>query len=266
MTASPEEMAADLHAAVQDAQPGLAAVNELCSTCVGLFGVDGVAVSTVHDGSPQWTFGSSDEFSRRLDEHQFTFGEGPCIDTVATRQAVLVSDLASPHERRWPAFSEAALADGVRGVFALPILVAAQPVGALDMFRAQPGPLPGNVLAGAALAAELAARSLLDILAPALSRHDDDQDGDAGDDDRRQRGDHGDVMDLKRVEIYQATGMLIDQLDVAPAHAVARLRAHAMATGQTASQVAFAIIERRLRLERDDRRGDDDRGNGWGRP
>ena len=59
-------------------------------------------------------------------------------------------------------------------------------------------------------------------------------------------------MDLKRVEIYQATGMLIHQLDVDPAQAVARLRAHAMATNQTASQVAFAIIEHKLILGRDD--------------
>jgi hypothetical protein len=37
--------------------------------------------------------------------------------------------------------------------------------------------------------------------------------------------------------------------------ALVRLRAHAIATGQTATQVAVAIIERRLVLERDE--GDD---------
>ena len=44
--------------------------------------------------------------------------------------------------------------------------------------------------------------------------------------------------------------MLIAQLDVDAAEALVRLRAHAIATGQTASQVAWAIVERRLVLER----------------
>jgi AmiR/NasT family two-component response regulator len=54
------------------------------------------------------------------------------------------------------------------------------------------------------------------------------------------------------VEVYQATGMLISHLDVDATEALVRLRAHAIATNQTASQVAVAIIERRLVLDRDD--------------
>ena len=258
MTVSLEAMRSELNAAVGSAEPGLAAANELCAACVGLFGVDGAAVSTVYEGAAQWTFGSSSESSRRLDEYQFTFGEGPCLDAVASRHAVLVPDLAAQHERRWPVFAEAMLGDGFRGVFALPIVVAATCVGALDLFRAEPGPLRDSELAGAVLAAEFAARPLLDLLAPgAIDR--DDLDHQAARDDRDRdrsrrspREGRSDEMDLRRVEIYQATGMLIHQLDVDPAQAVARLRAHAMATNQTASEVAFAIIERKLVLERDE--------------
>jgi hypothetical protein len=49
--------------------------------------------------------------------------------------------------------------------------------------------------------------------------------------------------------------MLISQLDVGPAEALVRLRAHAIATNQTARQVAMAILEGRLELERDDHDG-----------
>ena len=59
-------------------------------------------------------------------------------------------------------------------------------------------------------------------------------------------------IEMDRVEVYQAAGMLIPALGVGADEAMLRLRAHALATGQTASQVARAIIERRLVLERDD--------------
>ena len=109
-----------------------------CAQHVLACSVDGAAVSTVYEGAAQWTFGSSSESSRRLDEYQFTFGEGPCIDAVTSRKAVLVPDLDAQHERRWPVFAEAMLGDGFRSVFALPIVVAATCVGALDLFRADP--------------------------------------------------------------------------------------------------------------------------------
>jgi hypothetical protein len=214
---------------------------------VGLFGVDGAAVSVVYRGASQGTFGASSEVSRRLDEYQFTFGEGPCLDAVAGREAVLVPDLDSPQEHRWPVFTDAVLSDGIRGVFALPIVIASVCVGALDLFRAGAGPLGDDQLAGALLAAELASGALLDLIV-------DETEDSGSDGGHREDGDGGwrTLADLDRVEVYQATGMLISQLDVDPTEALLRLRAHAIATGQTASQVAWAIVERRLVLDRDD--------------
>ena len=56
---------------------------------------------------------------------------------------------------------------------------------------------------------------------------------------------------LSRAEVSQATGMLVAQLDVEPAAALVRLRAHAYATGRSATDVARDILDRRLRLEAD---------------
>ena len=61
---------------------------------------------------------------------------------------------------------------------------------------------------------------------------------------------------LARVEVYQATGMVMAQLGVGPAEALARLRAHAFANDLTASQVAWSIVERELSLEPDNGRHD----------
>ena len=140
MTISFAAMRSELNAVVAGSPPGLSSADALCSTCVGLFGVDGAAVSVVLDGASTGTFGSSSSSSRRLDEYQFTFGEGPCLDAVASRAAVLVPDLDSPTEQRWPVFRSAVLDEGIRGVFAVPIMVTSMYVGALDLFRSRPGP------------------------------------------------------------------------------------------------------------------------------
>ncbi len=239
----------ELSAAMAAVSPGLEAANELCAACVGLFGVDGAAVSLVYRGASRGTFGASNESSRRLDEYQFTYGEGPCLDAVTAREAVLVPDLDSPQERRWPGFAGALLDDGVRAVFALPIMVTSVSVGALDLFRAGAGPLQPDQLAGAQVAARLAAAPLLELIAS----HDPEVD--RGSPSPRDGAERPGPAELDRVEVYQATGMLIAQLDVDATDALLRLRAHAIATDQTASQVAWAIVERRLLLARDDQDG-----------
>ena len=61
------------------------------------------------------------------DELQFTFGEGPCLDSVsAAGFRFLVVDLADPEEARWPAYGPAMLAHQIRGVTAIPIVVAGE--------------------------------------------------------------------------------------------------------------------------------------------
>ena len=247
MTLSLDDMRSELSGAMAGRAAGSAAADALCASCVGLFDMDGAAVSMVLDGASSGTFGASSESSRRMDEYQFTYGEGPCIDAVASRRSVLVADLDAPQERRWPVFRGALLEDGIRGVFALPIMVTSGCLGALDLFRSRPGPLEGVALAGALLAAQLATAPLFDIMTAARDLVDRE-------DDASEPAGHVDSSsgETDRVEVYQATGMLISALGVDADVALVRLRAHAMASDQTASEVARAIIERRLMLDRDD--------------
>lgn len=244
MSSPLDSMRTQLGAVMADVAPGLPAADRLCIACVDLLGVDGAAISMVYDGLSHGTFGASSASSRRFDQYQFTFGEGPCLDAAATRTAVLVPDLDSPHEQRWPGFTGALLDDGIHAVFAMPIMITSACVGALDLFREDPGPLSPDHLAGGLAAAELASLPLLDLIASTKNLVPESlEDAPAP------------LVDMDRLEVYQATGMLIAQLDVDAAEAVVRLRAHAIATGQTASEVARAILERTLVLERDDPRG-----------
>jgi hypothetical protein len=154
-----------LGAAVTGAPTPLAAADRLCAACVELLEVDGASISIVGDGTMQGTFGSSGQLSRTLDELQFTYGQGPCLDAVAQRRPILAPDLDGAGEVRWPALTQAMLAHGVRAVFALPVAVASTPIGALDLYRRRSGPLDDVAMTGGVWAAGLAALPLLDLMA-----------------------------------------------------------------------------------------------------
>jgi hypothetical protein len=242
----PEATRLDLGAAIVGADGALAAADRLCEACVRLLDVDGASISLMYEGSTRGTFGSSGPMSRTLDELQFTYGEGPCLDAVRDGRAVLVPDFDDAAEVRWPGFSEALLNAGVSAVFAFPVSVARDHVGALDLFRRTAGPLGPQGLAGGLMAAELAAVPLLDLMTADIDWDAAGQGGDGW----------PELASFDRVEVYQATGMMIAALDVGAAEAVVRLRGYAFARGMTASEVAWAIVERRLPLDAELWRGD----------
>ncbi|BBX43897.1 GAF and ANTAR domain-containing protein [Mycobacterium simiae] len=218
---------------------GVEAADQLCEACVVLLDVDAAAISLVFDGASSATLGSSGASARMYDELQFTLGEGPCLDSVTGRIPVLVVDLADPEEMRWPAYGPAMLSHRIRGVTAIPIVVAGEFVGAFDLFRARPGPLLDDDLAAAAAAAEIAGVPVLDLMEGDLQAAVADPSSNAW----------AELNTLSRAEVSQATGMLVAQLEVEPAEALVRLRAHAYATGRSASDVARDILDRRLKLE-----------------
>jgi hypothetical protein len=123
----------------------------------------------------------------------------------------------------------------------MPVAVAGKFVGALDLFRAKPARLDGDQLTGAVAAAEIAGVPLLDLLDADLQAAVADPNSNAW----------AELDALSRTEVSQATGMLVAQLDIEPAEALVRLRAHAYATGRSATDVARDILDRRLKLEAD---------------
>ncbi len=227
--------------AAVDGHRGVEAADRLCEVCVVLLNVDAAAISLIFDGATIGTLGCSSESARRLDEVQFTVGEGPCVDSITQRAPVLVVDLVDADDRRWPAFGPAMLAQQIRAVFALPVVVAGEYVGALDLFRHQPGPLDRESLAGAVVAAEIAGIPLIDLLSADFQAAIGDPKSNAW----------TDLNALSRAEVGQATGMLMAQLDIDPTEALVRLRAHAFATGRSATDIARDILDRRLKLESD---------------
>jgi hypothetical protein len=220
---------------------GAAAADRLCDACVELLDVDAAAISLIFDGVSTGTLGVSSADARLYDEVQFTLGEGPCLESVMSRGPVFVPDLADAAEVRWPTYIPAMLAHDIRSVHAMPVVLAGEYVGALDLFSARPGQLGAARLEGALAAAMLAEMPLLDLVAEDLYSAIVDPDGDAW----------SQLHNLTRVEVSQATGMLIEQLNLEPAQALVRLRAYAYSSNRSASDVARDILDNGLRLEVD---------------
>jgi hypothetical protein len=225
------------------AEPGLDAgtgtagwLVRLCLAAARALPASGVAVSLMTDTGSFATAAASDATSALLEEVQFTLGEGPCLDVYATGRVVLAPDLAEAGPTRWPGFVPAAQGQGVRAVFAFPLQVGAARLGALAVFRNQPGGLSRSALTQAVAFAEIATMTVLDGQEGAAAGRVP-----AGLDDAQE----------SQLHVHQAQGMVMVQLEISLAEALVRLRAYAYAHDRRLGDVARDVIDRRLTLTRD---------------
>jgi hypothetical protein len=215
-------------AAAVDDRP-IAALERLCRAAVGPLGVSGVAVTVLAGSQSRGVVCASDDVARRLEELQFTLGEGPGVDAHDGLVPSLERDLAS--SSRWPAFARAAVEAGVGAVFAIPLRVGEAKLGALVLYRRLPGALSEGSLADAAVLGRAATDVLLALLADlpagALPAVLED-------------------VSARRAHVHQATGMVSVQLQIPMVDALARLRARAFADGRSLGDVAADVVARRL--------------------
>jgi hypothetical protein len=212
----------------------------ICHLCVQLLGVTGAGVSMVTATGNRGVVCATDEVSARIEDLQFTLGEGACVDAVQAGTPVLVGDLDEPGDivvERWPAFMEGAARAGVRAVFAFPLRIGAITVGVLDLYRDRPGDLTAGQLATALMAADAAGLALLYLGSGSHRAFADDLDGYAA----------------YQMQVHQATGMVKVQLGVTIEEAFLMLRARAFAAGRPVAEVARDVVERRLRFSMEDR-------------
>src|SRR3954469_19686725 len=105
------------------APPSLA---QVCAAAVTGVRVDGAGVTVMVGPTVRETVHATDGIAADLEELQLTLGEGPCLDSFAGGGPALAADLHLPeYVARWPAFTPAAIDDGVRAVFALPLQIGA---------------------------------------------------------------------------------------------------------------------------------------------
>jgi GAF domain-containing protein len=212
----------------------------LCQACLAALPVDGVGLSLMtneHAGG-RMLLGATDAVGNKIEELQFSLGEGPCVTAFSEARPVLVSDVKADEARgQWPAFAEQVVSTGVRSLFAFPLQVGVIGIGVLDCHRAQPGPL--EEVTEALVVATAVTSALLDYEARVLSAAE-------------VRPELIELSWLDHATVHQATGMVSSQLNAPTDTALARLRAYAFREGQPLKEVAGDVVARRLRFTSED--------------
>ena len=113
--------------------------SSLCVASASVTRVSSAGVVLIMHGRALGTVCASDPVAETVEEMQYTFGEGPCVDAFSSRQPVLIPDLAAVDVVRWPGFRDGALAAGIRAAFGFPIFIGTVCIGALDLYHDHQG-------------------------------------------------------------------------------------------------------------------------------
>ena len=223
-----------LEAINADGGDGRALPGLLCVDCSTALDLSGTGMALMSDDGHQGVIGSSGPLAAQMEDLQFELGEGPGLDASRANSAVVHPDLRATAMARWPGFGPAALAAGVRAVFALPLQVGAIRLGSLGLYRSSPGRLDDDETASAQAYAEAAVVLLLRLQA------------------QTPQGPLPPELDAPltyRAEVHQATGFLSVQASIGLAEALLLLRAHAFADELPLLQIARDVLAGRLRIQ-----------------
>jgi GAF domain-containing protein len=136
-------------------------LDRLAGYCVDLLAAETAGILLADARRDLRVVASTNEQTEWMELLQLQADEGPCVECFRTGTAVSVVDLSEVADR-WPRFA-AALADreSYRSVHALPLRLRGEPIGALNLFHRQPGPLPPADLALAQALADTATIGIL---------------------------------------------------------------------------------------------------------
>jgi hypothetical protein len=170
---------------------------------------------------------ASSEEAGLMELFQLQNDQGPCLECFRTGRPVTAADLAGPAQR-WPRFAQAATQAGFRTVEALPMRLRGQVIGALNLFRAAPGPIEAADLRIGQALADVATIGLLH--------------------ERNVRRSETAAEQLQgalnsRVVIEQAKGKLAERLSIDMDPAFSMLRDHARTTNQRLTDVARTFVD-----------------------
>ena len=78
----------------------------------------------------------TDEVAPEIDTAQYETGIGPCLDSFRHRRIFRIDDTTK--DDRWPPFSEAAAAFGIRSTLSVPLVANHEGLGALNLYSRKP--------------------------------------------------------------------------------------------------------------------------------
>jgi ANTAR domain/GAF domain len=218
--------------------------SRLCQVAAEMTSMSGAGIMLMSGDLAQGSLCSSNDTSAKIEDLQYTLGEGPCVDAYHQDRPVLEPDLADPDTARWLAFTPLAVEVGVRAIFGFPIQIGVARIGALNLYCDRPGGLTKDQHADSLVMADVAAKTVVAMQSKAPPG--------------------AIAADLEaganlRFVVHQASGMLSVQLGVSVGEALIRMRAYAFSNDRPLDDVARDIVARRVRFDdhdRNDRRDD----------
>jgi GAF domain-containing protein len=216
----------ELRAALPEADDLLAGLLRVAEAARTVLEVDGAGLTQVQaDGPPRWV-AATDAAMELLAQVQHDFGEGPYLQAYAQGRAVVVEDQGAA-----PVWVRLAAVVGqlhVRGVLSVPIRLAGQPVGTLDVYSSQPRAWTTHELEGAGEFAAVAGELVNNGVALANQQLE--------------------VAQLRqaltsRIWIEQAKAVLAATQGTDPGVAFQQLRARARASSRKLAEVAQDVVQ-----------------------
>lgn len=117
-------------------------LRQLASDIRDVLGVAGAGVMLADDDGDLHFTSASDAVLDELEALQIRLGEGPCLYAYRSGEIVLASDLRT--DQRFTRFGPLAIAAGMAAVFSFPMHIDDGVIGALNLYRGEPGDLSAD--------------------------------------------------------------------------------------------------------------------------
>jgi GAF domain-containing protein len=208
-----------------------AALIELTKSIIAVLGVSGSGVTMAEAGRLHFVTAVS-HASGELERNQEEFQAGPCRDAFDTGEVVRVTDVRE-EVARWPEFSATALRVGVAGVAGIPMRLADEVIGALNVYSPEPREWTDEDISVAVVLADVATSYVVN--ASKLRQQE-------------QLSEQLQEALISRIVIEQAKGITAQQNSVSIDNAYQLMRRHARNNNASLRVVAEAIVSVGLRV------------------
>ncbi len=200
-------------------------LSELTESVTAVLGLSGSGVTMAEEGRLRFVTAVS-EASRELECNQEEQQAGPCRDAYDLGAVVKVTDVRE-ESARWPEFSATAARLNVAGVAGIPMRLADQIIGALNLYSPEPREWSDEDIAVASVLADVATSYVVN--ASKLRQQE-------------QLSEQLQEALESRVVIEQAKGITAEQHAVTIDQAYQRMRRHARTNNASMRLVAEAIV------------------------
>lgn len=202
-------------------------LHTMATRSVELLDADAAGIMLADRDGGLHVMASSAEEARLLELYELQNNEGPCLDCFRSGRPVARDDLPAMRTS-WPAFTDQLQQLGFRSAQALPMRLRDETIGALNLFRSEPGLLSeadlgiGQAMADVATVGLIQERAIAasELLATQLQ-----------------------TALTSRVQLEQAKGILAERTGLPVDQAFLAMRDFARNSGRRLSDVAAQIIE-----------------------